>query len=66
VTTPTDPSQVGYRMMALEVDDMEQTVAELATKGVAVTWGPMKLADSIRAEIHDPDGFSLELREWFK
>jgi glyoxylase I family protein len=66
VTTPTDPSQIGYRMMALEVDDMEQTIAELATKGVAVTWGPMNLADSIRAEIHDPDGLTIELREWCK
>src|ERR1700692_3686617 len=32
---------LGYRMIALEVDDMDRTVAELKEKGVDVVWGPM-------------------------
>ena len=55
---------VGYRMMALEVEDMDKAVEYLAAKGVAVTWGPMNLGASKRAEIHDADGFPIELRQW--
>ncbi len=55
---------VGYRALALEVDSMEETVASLQEKGVAVTWGPMDIGGSIRAEITDPDGLVIELREW--
>jgi catechol 2,3-dioxygenase-like lactoylglutathione lyase family enzyme len=66
----TDPAPapagmfVGYRSMALEVESMEAATAYLAERGVAVTWGPMDLGDCIRAEIVDPDGLSIELREW--
>ncbi len=56
--------RTGYRMMALEVDDMEKSIEYLRTKGVAVTWGPVNLGNSIRAEIKDTDGLSIELREW--
>src|SRR5579863_9510448 len=31
---------LGYRMIALEVDDMQQTTDYLATRGVAIVWGP--------------------------
>jgi glyoxylase I family protein len=55
---------IGYRMMALEVEDMEKAIAYLAGKGVAVTWGPVTLGPSKRAEIRDPDGLSIELRQW--
>lgn len=65
VNTPIDPSQVGYRSLALEVDDMEKTAAELARHGVAIAWGPVNLGDSLRAEIRDPDGLTIELRQWF-
>lgn len=61
---PLSPWQTGYRMMALEVDDMEETVAYLAGKGVAITWGPVSLGRSKRAEIQDPDGLPIELRQW--
>ncbi len=64
-TTPLTPAQVGYRAMALEVDDMEQTVTELAAKGIPIVWGPLNLGDCIRAEIRDPDGLTIELRQWF-
>lgn len=60
----TEPWSVGYRMMALEVDDMDQAIEYLAGKGVAITWGPVDLGKSKRAEIHDTDGFLIELRQW--
>ena len=58
------PWHIGYRMMALEVEDMDKAVAYLAGKGVAITWGPVTLGKSKRAEIRDPDGLSIELRQW--
>jgi glyoxylase I family protein len=61
---PADPWQAGYRMIALEVDDMEQAVEYLKVKGVEITWGPMTLGTSKRAEIKDPDGLPIELRQW--
>ncbi len=61
---PAAPWQTGYRMMALEVADMDQALEYLAGKGVAVTWGPVTLGASKRAEIQDPDGLSIELRQW--
>ena len=59
-----DPWATGYRMMALEVEDMDKAIEYLASKGVAVTWGPLNLGTSKRAEIHDADGFPIELRQW--
>ena len=59
-----NPWQAGYRMMALEVADMDRALDYLAGKGVAVTWGPVTLGSSKRAEIQDPDGLSIELRQW--
>lgn len=66
VTAPQDLSLVGYRAIALEVDDMAQTIKELEGKGVPITWGPMNIPGAIRAEIRDPDGLGIELREWVK
>ena len=60
----TQPWQVGYRMMALEVDDMEETVEYLKNKGVEITRGPVTMGKSKRAEIKDPNGISIELRQW--
>jgi len=31
---------------------------------VAPSWGPVTIGKSIRAEIKDPDGFPIELRQW--
>ena len=57
---------LGYRMMALEVDDMQATIEYLKTKGVEITWGPrLREGQYARAEIRDPNGFSIELRHWF-
>ena len=59
-----NPWQTGLRMIALEVEDMETAVKYLSSKGVEITWGPVTLGESKRAEIKDPDGFSIELRQW--
>ena len=60
------PGQVGYNAMAWEVDDMEATLRDLAAKGIAPTWGPRTRPAYIRAEIADPDGNAIELRQWLK
>jgi glyoxylase I family protein len=68
---PVEPAptqeHLGYRMMALEVADMQSTIDYLKTKGVAITWGPRaREGEYARAEIRDPDGHGIELRHWFK
>ncbi len=56
--------RLGYRMMALEVDDMHAALDALKDKGVECTWGPLVRPAYARAEIRDPDGNSIELRQW--
>ncbi len=51
-------------LVAAQVADMDKAIAYLAGKGVAVTWGPVLLGKSKRAEIQDPDGLPIELRQW--
>ena len=66
VTPVPGGEHLGYRMMALEVDDMQSTVEYLKAKGVEITWGPrIREGQYARAEIRDPNGFSIELRHWF-
>jgi len=60
------PLYAGYRLMAWEVDDMDATLRALAAKGVAVSWGPRTAETYIRAEITDPDGNAIELRQWLR
>ena len=57
---------LGYRMIALEVDDMQKATNYLRTKGVEVVWGPRVRETYSRAEICDPSGFHIELRQWFR
>jgi glyoxylase I family protein len=56
---------LGYRMIALEVDDMQKTADELKTQGVDIVWGPVVRPTYARAEICDPNGYRIELRQWF-
>ena len=56
---------LGYRMIALEVDDMNATTEYLKEKGVDIVWGPMVRETYARAEISDPNGYRIELRQWF-
>ncbi len=69
----TDPAplsgeswQVGFKRIALEVENMDKAVAYLKTKGIAMKVGPVNLGSSMRAEFEDINGLSIELREWFK
>ncbi len=57
---------LGYRMMALEVDDMQRTLDYLRAKGIDVVWGPKVRETYARAEIRDPNGYHIELRQWFR
>jgi catechol 2,3-dioxygenase-like lactoylglutathione lyase family enzyme len=56
--------QVGYRAIALEVEDMEKAVEYLQERGIAIAREPVDLGTSIRGEIRDPDGLTIELRKW--
>lgn len=64
VEAPAPGEHLGYRMMALEVDDMQQTLAYLKGKGIEAVWGPITREHYARAEIRDPDGVHIELRQW--
>jgi catechol 2,3-dioxygenase-like lactoylglutathione lyase family enzyme len=67
--TKVDPAptgiHLGYNLIALEVDDMQKSIQFLKTKGVEVVWGPMTREHYARAEITDPNGYHIELRQWF-
>jgi catechol 2,3-dioxygenase-like lactoylglutathione lyase family enzyme len=41
---------LGYRMIALEVDDMQKTADYLTTKGLDIVWGPTVRETYSRAE----------------
>jgi glyoxylase I family protein len=56
--------QVGYRMMAIEVEDMDKALEYLKGKGVEISREPVAMGKSKRAEIKDPNGLSIELRQW--
>jgi glyoxylase I family protein len=56
--------RLGWQCLALEVEDMDNALRMLKEKGVEAAWGPMKRPDYARAEIRDPDGNPIELRQW--
>ena len=58
--------RLGWQCLALEVDDMEGTLTMLKQQGVQAAWGPMTRPDYARAEIRDPDGNPIELRQWYR
>jgi catechol 2,3-dioxygenase-like lactoylglutathione lyase family enzyme len=63
---PRDTQQrLGWQCLALEVDDMDGALTVLNGKGVKAAWGPVKRQDYARAEIRDPDGNPIELRQWY-
>jgi catechol 2,3-dioxygenase-like lactoylglutathione lyase family enzyme len=57
---------LGYRRIALEVDDMQNAADYLKTKGVDIVWGPRVRETYSRAEIGDPNGYRIELRQWYR
>ena len=56
---------LGYRMIALEVDDMDEATDYLRQRGIDIVWGPRVRETYARAEICDPNGYHIELRQWF-
>ena len=58
--------RLGWQCLALEVDDMDGVLNMLNEKGVVTAWGPVKRPDYARAEIRDPDGNPIELRQWYR
>ena len=58
------PWEVGYRGIALEVEDMAKATDYLTGKGIAIALEPVDIGDSFRGEIRDPDGLIIELRQW--
>ncbi|MGH7064425.1 MAG: VOC family protein [Stellaceae bacterium] len=65
VAPAPEGEHLGYRMIALEVEDMKEAADYLKTKGVDIVWGPLVRDTYARAEICDPDGRRIELRQWF-
>lgn len=65
---PVEPApqklHLGYGMMALEVEDMRKALEYLKAKGIDPVWGPIFRERYARAEICDPDGHHIELRQW--
>lgn len=59
-----DAWQIGLRMMALEVEDMDRVLEYLKSEGIETSWGPVSFGKSKRAEIKDPNGLRIELRQW--
>jgi catechol 2,3-dioxygenase-like lactoylglutathione lyase family enzyme len=58
--------RLGWQCLALEVDDMDGALKLLKERGVDAAWGPVTRPDYARAEIRDPDGNPIELRQWFR
>jgi glyoxylase I family protein len=59
--------QVGYRRIALQVEDLDKAIKYLKAKGVEISSGPVAVEGPVAgkpvklAEIKDPDGLSIEL-----
>jgi catechol 2,3-dioxygenase-like lactoylglutathione lyase family enzyme len=62
---PRSPG-LGWQCLALEVEDMDAALRLLGSKGIEPSWGPMTRPEYARAEIRDPDGNGIELRQWFR
>ena len=58
--------RLGWQCLALEVENMDAALAGLKAKGVEAAWGPVKRPEYARAEIRDPDGNPIELRQWYR
>ena len=58
--------RLGWQCLALEVDDMDGALKILEENGVELAWGPVKRPNYSRAEIRDPDGNPIELRQWHR
>jgi catechol 2,3-dioxygenase-like lactoylglutathione lyase family enzyme len=64
-SAPGSALQVGLvTHLALEVDDLEATLARLRERGVEIGGGPMPRGDGVdQAFMRDPDGYVVEVFE---
>ena len=60
----SEKPQVGYRMMAITVDDMPSAIKYLKEKGITISREPMNLGESWRGEFLDNNGLAIEIRQW--
>jgi lactoylglutathione lyase len=63
-----DPREIGdgFSHLAVQVDDLAATLADLTRQGIAVD-GPHRPggeAGPTTAFVHDPDGYRIELVQW--
>jgi glyoxylase I family protein len=65
IPSRTPEQQLGWQCLALEVQDMDGALDMLKERGVEAAWGPVKRPNYARAEIRDPDGNPIELRQWY-
>ena len=65
-SSPLDSPQSGIKAFALRVDDMQKAVKYLKNENVQFVREPKPGGsfNGLRAEIIDPDGTGIELREW--
>jgi catechol 2,3-dioxygenase-like lactoylglutathione lyase family enzyme len=63
-----EPGSLGVKTFALRVEDMATTKATLEAQGVVFSREPSPGSsyEGMRAEILDPNGISIELREWLR
>ena len=66
VAPRSQEQRLGWQCLALEVDDIDSALDMLGQHGVQATWGPVKRDDYARAEIRDPQGNPIELRQWYR
>ena len=45
---------------------MQQAADDLKARGIDIVWGPRYRETYARAEICDPAGNQIELRQWFR
>ena len=66
----SDRPQVGYSMMALIVDDMEEAINHLKSHNVRITREPKRMSDEsrggFRGEFQDNNGITIEIRQLTK
>ena len=66
VNDEVDQYRVGARMIALRVRDMGKAIEYFQSRGVEISRPPRpgNAFTGLRGEIKDPNGMSIELREW--
>jgi len=58
--------RLGWPCLALEVADMDDALKMLERNGIEIAWGPVRRPDYAPAEIRDPGGNPIELRQWYR